>query len=285
MEPVTPMHKQTQASDAVYRAEQKATLASLVIGAKDLNGNTIKKVYARGDEYVIYEIAETAAIESLKVQIYTKIEDNYEPQINFQKVKDNFDRLKSILYKSGADSSYKHRASSAIVTAILGNVEESNRILCNIEKDAMDDYKHSIYGRLFYLLGSVIISTLLIFAALFVYINRESLFFLENKELAFLTYSVAYAALGGFFSVSLKAKEVFTQRAISYWMYTVYGAERLLVSIVSGIATYTLISSGLIFSSLITANSGVYAILSICFISGFSETLIPSSLSKIEKKA
>lgn len=285
MESVTPIHKETPTSDAVYRAEQKATLASLIIGAKDLNGNTIKKIYARGDEYVIYEIAEAAAIESLKVQIYTKIEDNREPQINFQKVKDNFDRLKSILYKSGADSSYKQRAASAIVTAILGNVEESNRILCNIEKDAMDDYKHGIYGRLFYLLGSVIISTLLMSAALFAYINRESLFFLENKELTFLTYSVAYAALGGVFSVSLKAKEVFTQRAISYWMYTVYGGERLLVSIVSGIATYTLISSGLIFSSLIAANSGVYAILSICFISGFSETLIPSSLSKIEKKA
>ena len=282
---MTAIHQESLAKDVEYRTEQKETLASFVIGAKDLNGNIIKKVYARGDEHVIYEIAEASAIESLKVQIYTKIEDNLEPLKNFQKVKDNFDRLKAVLYKSGADSSCKQRAASAIVTAILGNVEESKQLFSSIEKDAMDDYKHGIYGRLFYLLGSVIISFLLISAAIFVCLNRSSIFFTENKELAILTYSVSYAALGGFFSVSLKAKEVFTQRAISYWVYMVYGGERLLVSIVSGIAAYTLISSGLVLSSFNTAEGGIYSILSVCFISGFSETLIPSSLSKIEKNA
>jgi len=268
-----------------YEAKQKRTLESLVIGATDLNGNKVTKVYARGDEHVIYDIGGVNPVDSLKVVIYTKIEDNVTPINDFQSVKDSFDRLKSVLYKTESDSSFRQRAASAIVTAILGNVDEAKSLLVNIEQDVNEDYKHKIYGRLFYLLGSIIVTSILSFTSLWIYLNRTTKFLVENKELSIICYAVTYAALGGFFSVSLKAKEVFNQRAISYWMYTVYGAERLLVSIISGLATYTLISSGLVLSTFHTANGEVYTLLSVCFLSGFSETLIPNSLSKLESKS
>mgnify|MGYP000468061081 CR=1 FL=1 len=268
-----------------YAVNQKRTIAAMVIGAPDLNGNIITKIYARGDEHLIYEIKGTNPVDSLKVVIFTIIEDNIKPINDFQSVKDSFDKLKSVLYKTGSDSSFRQRAASAIVTAIHGNVEEAKTLLVNIEKDVNEDYKHKIYGRLFYLFGSIIVTLILSFASLWVYLNRSTEFLMANKELSIICYAVTYAALGGFFSVSLKAKEVFNQRAISYWMYTVYGAERLSVSIISGIATYTLISSGLVLSTFHTANGEIYTLLSVCFLSGFSETLIPNSLNKLESKS
>lgn len=269
--------------DLSYELKQQETLNSLKIGNTDLNGNKIKKIYARGDEHVIYEIEDSAAIDSLKVVIYTKAEENMVPIDNFQSIKDCFDSLKSVLYKSGADTSYKQRAASAIVTAIHGKVAEAKEILKNIEEDAQNDYRHRIYGRLCYLFGSILVTVVLGIASLSVYILRNTAFISENSELSLILYSICYAALGGFFSVSLKAKEVFTLRTIHYWMYAIYGAERMFVSIVAGIATYTLMSSGLIFPSLNPHSSTVYALLAICFLSGFSETLIPNSLNKLEK--
>ncbi|MDD3381664.1 MAG: hypothetical protein PHD68_10740 [Rugosibacter sp.] len=266
-----------------YLAEQKSAISSMVVGAKDLNACRITKVFARGDEYVIYEVADLSQIESLKICIYTKIEDDTIPIKNFQQIKDSFDRLKSIMYRTGADQSYKQRAASAIVTALLGNVDESKNLFKNIETDATEDYKHRIFGRLFYLLGAVVITALLCVLALAAYTCRTWEFFTQNKQLSSLLYVMAYAALGGLFSVSLKAKEVFAQRAIAYWMYSIYGGERLIFSIVAGVSSFTLIHSGIIFTTFTGGASGIYFILSIAFLSGFSETLIPNYMGKLEK--
>jgi len=265
-----------------YLKEQQKVLKSHVIGQKDNSGNIIKKINARGEEYIIYEIEGESEIDSLKIILHTKIEEDTEPIDNFQKVKDNFDRLKSVLSKTKVDSSYKQRMASALVVGITGHIEESKTLFKNIENDALDDYKHKIYGRLFYLFGSIITTFIVSLIALITYINRNTDFFAGNHDLTILIYSVAFASLGGFFSVSLKAKEVFTLRAISYWMYIVYGAERLFISVIAGIATYTLISSGLILSILNPDGNNIYSLLSICFISGFSETLIPNTLNKVE---
>ncbi|WP_374087134.1 hypothetical protein [Methylomicrobium lacus] len=44
----------------------------------------------------------------------------------------------------------------------------------------------------------------------------------------------------------------------------------------------TLLKADLIFTSLTKGNAGIFSILSICFVAGFSETLIPNTLKKIE---
>lgn len=266
-----------------YKKEQKERLSVYVVGEKDNMGYTINKIFARGDEYIIYEVREASDIESLKVVIDTAIEDNDEPVNNFHSVKDKFDRLKSVLYKSGADASYKQRAASALATAIRGGVEDSKKLFESIESDAEDDYRHQIYGRLVYLLGAILVVVILSLSSLTIYLNRSSPFFLENHAIVFLAYAATYAALGGFFSVSMKAKEVFAQRAIAYWMYLIYGAERIAISLVAGIAAYTFVESGLVFPRIDSSElGGMYAMLSLCFLAGFSETLIPSALNKLE---
>lgn len=268
-------------ADNAYLEKQKKDLAAHVIGAKDVNGNTITKIYAKGDEFVIYEIADLPPVESMKVRIFTKVEDNDKPLMNFQAVKDSFDSLKSIMYRMGGDTSYKQRAASAVVMAILGRVDEAKNQFKLIEDDAKTDFLHKVYGRLFYLFGAFLVALIINVLMMIVYIDHG----LVDDKISCFLYVMAFAAQGGVLSVSLKAREVISQRAIKYWMYSIYGAEREMIAVIAGIATYILIKSGILFASIVDGERQIYFILSICLVSGFSETLIPNYLGRLEQNA
>ncbi|QEZ93105.1 hypothetical protein [Proteus sp. CD3] len=265
-----------------YKQNQITRMNNYVVGNKDFMGNTISRIYARGDQYLVYTIEGSSDITSLKVIVDTLVEDDFEPMLNFQCVKDDFDKLKSTLYKLGVDESYKQRASSAIVTAILGDTENSKTIIANITKDAECDYKTKIYSRLFYLLGAAIVAICFSISSVIFYFLREKDFIITNATFFNMLYCLTYSTLGGFLSVSLKAKYVSTQQAISNWMYSIYGAERLVISLIAGVVIYSLVRSGLMFSGLISNDGNMFMLLMLSFVSGFSETLIPNSLSKIE---
>ena len=111
-----------------YLEKQKETLASYVVGAQDLSGHTIKNIYARGDEYIIYDNAENAIHQSIKVMIYTKIEEDSTKIFALNSVKKNFDKLKMVLYKSGDNPLHKQRAASAIVI-ILQEPEKCDEVV------------------------------------------------------------------------------------------------------------------------------------------------------------
>lgn len=269
----------------IYQEKQKEDLALYVIGGIDGSGNTINKIFAKGDEYVIYEVVGLPPIESIKVRIHTLIEENMVPILNFQKVKDSFDRIKSVLYKTGADSSYKQRAASAIVSAIYGEIEEAKKQFANIENDANEDYKQKIYGRLFYLLGATILTLTLSATCILSYLYRTELLFINNPKITSIINSISFSTLGGLISVSYNAREVIGQRAISYWMYSVYGIERQIIAIIAGIASYILIKSGIFLPGFSEGKSGELFMASICFLSGFSEKLIPRFMERLEKSA
>ncbi|MNZ78253.1 hypothetical protein D3C78_968190 [compost metagenome] len=271
--------------EEVYIREQKSAISGIKVGDNCPLGSMVTKIFARGDEYVVYEIDSKSPIESIKVYIHTKVEDNEEPLNNFQKAKDRFDKIKSIIFKYGADSSYKQRTASAVVAAIRGDILEAERIFSNIENDAESDFKKRVYGRVFYLLGALILSALTCCFALLAYIHRESAILAQNSGLLIFIYSSAYAAMGGLFSVSLKAKDVWVQQVISDWMYSIYGAERLIISIIAGLLSCTAMKAGLIFSFAEINGSASYFMLSVCFVSGFSESLVPNYMGKLEKEA
>ncbi len=271
--------------EETYLRDQKQKIEGIRVGEICPAGCKITKIFARGDEYVIYEIESNNPIESIRVYIHTKIEENETPIQNFNKAKDSFDRIKSILFKYSADTSYKQRAASALVVAIRGSTEEANTIFEKIETDAKADFTQRVLGRLYYLIGALILCTVLCATALISYINRDEKFFTENIAILNFCYAASYAAIGGLFSVSLKAKDIWAQQAIDHWMYGVYGAERLIISAIAGIITYTAIKSGIIFSFAETTKTAPYMTLSICFLSGFSESLIPNYMGRLEKEA
>jgi|JI9StandDraft_1071089.scaffolds.fasta_scaffold227214_2 hypothetical protein len=49
-----------------YKSEQQKRASALKVGSKDQSGYSIKKIYGRGDEYVIYEIDSPDVVEFSK---------------------------------------------------------------------------------------------------------------------------------------------------------------------------------------------------------------------------
>lgn len=267
-----------------YLKEQKETLGALKIGAPDLNGYPIRNIYARGDEYLIYDTTEESVHQTIKVLIYTEIDDDPKGVCHaFNRVKNNFDKLKTVLYKSGDNPLHKQRAASAVVIILQEPDKENivNNLLAEITSDIKKEYEDKLWGRLAYLGGALTVTLVAIISAYFAYIHRSDTYFSQNELLNNILYCSMFSGIGGFFSVSLKSQSIFIMEATNKWMYFLYGLERNIIAVIAGLACFVLLSSEIIFSNIKDGNTGVFFMMSICFFAGFSEKFIPNALSNI----
>lgn len=264
-----------------YLEKQKKTLESFVVGAPDLSGHIIKNIYARGDEFVVYDNADSTIHQSIKVIIYSKIDEDNSKIVAFNNIKKNLDKLKTVLYRSGDNPIHKQRAASAIVIALHEpeKHQEANNLLVEITQDIEKEFEGKLLGRLSYLGGALTITIITIVLAFFAYIFRENNFFKSNELLSLILYCSMFAGIGGFFSVSLKSQSIFIMQATNKLMYFIYGLERNIISVIAGIACFILLSSGIIFANIKDGNTGIYFMMTVCFFSGFSEKFIPNALS------
>ncbi|TAK60540.1 hypothetical protein [Methylobacter sp.] len=267
-----------------YKNETKERMAKYVSGGHDTIGNPIKNIFIKGDEFVIYEIDGASSIESMRVYIRTEKKDDIMLLKNYQSMQDEFNKFRSVLYKTNADSSYKYKAANAFAVALSGNkdVEKAKELLKAITEEALTEYKDTQSGRLWYLCGAVVVSVLTALTSLGFYVMRTSEFVATNQGLMVFVYASAFSAFGGLFSVSIKLKEILIEKALEHFKYAIYGAQRLLFSILAGFAVVVLIKSRIVFADLTSGNDNLYALLAICYLAGFSETIIPNALKKLE---
>jgi hypothetical protein len=52
--------------------------------------------------------------------------------------------------------------------------------------------------------------------------------------------------------------------------------------LLAGFAVVVLVKSRIIFADLTSGNDNLYALLTICYLAGFSETIMPNALKKLE---
>lgn len=266
-----------------YLKKQVETIASFKRGATDLNGYEINNIYAKGDEYVIYDSTDSSIHQAIKVILYTKIEDDTAILKTMNSVKFNFDKLKTVLYKSGDNPLHKQRAASALAIAFQepDKVDKVNILLEKITTEIQKEYSDKLWGRLSYLGGTLAITIIAIIVALIAYTNRDINFLKTNHLLLNFLYCTMFASIGGFFSVSLKSQSIFIMQATSKWMYFLYGLERNFIAVIAGLACFVLLSSEIIFANIKDGNTGIFFTMSICFFSGFSEKFIPNALSSL----
>ena len=138
----------------------------------------IKNIYARGDEYLIYDSTDVSIHQTIRVMIYTKVDEDNSTINAFNNVKIKFDKLKSVLYKSGDNSLHKQRAASAIVIALQehNRVDEVNTVLDTLSDEITKEYTDKLWGRLAYLAGTLSITLLAIIAAFLAYTFRDITF-------------------------------------------------------------------------------------------------------------
>jgi len=268
-----------------YRKEQKARLAAFVIGAKDLSGDLITKIYSRGDEYVIYEVAGLSEEEAFRTLIDTAIEEDPEGILGrFEDIKLEIVTFRSMIFKGIHDKSVKHQAAAAISTALRGDTAKAKEIFQSISERVCREYTSFQRGRILYSVGALSLTVLALITAVLAFVFVDASNTEKLNQLKPFAYAGAFASLGGFLSVCINIRGMHFERDLGAGHFLIYGAQRLLISIMCGVLAYTIIKSGVALSFVLASPSPTLAVLVICAVAGFSETFIPNSLAGMEKK-
>ena len=181
-----------------YKDEQNSCMTNYKIGQKDMSDYLITKIFARGDDYVVYEIQSEVLSESLRVLIYpVEPDDPKEFEKHFEKIKSDFNEIKAILYKAKRDNSFKQVIASAVTLGITGDIEESKKLLLSIKNRINEEYKLQFENKLTYLSVSFLITTLLLVLSYVFFTNWSLLYFKNFQIIPVFIYVITGGALGG----------------------------------------------------------------------------------------
>ncbi len=141
----------------------------------------------------------------------------------------------------------------------------------------------SVLGRIYYLCSAFIFVTINIFISLILLIAADNLAKNLPPEIFVLCYVAAFASLGGFLSLALKLEKLDVDPDSPWHFYLLSGISRIAISVVAGVFVYMLIRADLLVGFVMDLDSKS-GILVFAFLAGFSETLVPDILRKIESK-
>ncbi|HHN9233518.1 hypothetical protein [Escherichia coli] len=268
-----------------YEKEQKEKLEQYIVGSTDYAGNKITRIYARGDEFVIYETHDVPIHESLRVYIQSKDENDESIVMRFQKSKQHFDEFIAHCYRYNCSSIYRKRAATILSSILLGINDPIKNNFQKINEDIKNDYKNMITGRNYYQLGAIFFTLAMLILSMIIYISRSTEFIANNYFIPVIVYAATFASMGGFISVSLKIRTLQTDKELQKKTYFLYGVERILFSVIAGIIVYFMLKGNLVFGFLNVTSDISFTTYVICTLSGFSETLIPNTLRNLEQKS
>ncbi len=267
----------------IYKNEQKARMSKYVIGGKDINESTISNIYSRHDEFVIYEISGVRENESFRIVLDPIIESDKELLYKLEEIEGDIANFRSILYKGIHDTSIKHRAAHAISSALRGNnVAKAQEIFEGIKDQVTKEYESILFGKLLYLSGAFGFLFLLLGISVYFYICREEEWLKHILQLKNIIYASAFAGCGGLLSVCINLRFMRFERALKGYAYCIYGVQRIVLAALGGIFAYILIEGRFLFTFVLESKNPLIAIMAVCVASGFSETLIPNALRKLE---
>lgn len=268
-----------------YAEAQKARMDGYKVGCLDNSGNVIAKVFSRGDDFLIYEIEGAAESESFRVLVDTKIDADPDGYIRrYESIKPDIGDFRAILYKGVHDKSVKHRAATAISTALRGDVDGARLMFRKINNQVNQEYREISNGRINYLGSAVAAFFVLLLFSVFLYLCRNTDAVEKNQLLKNFIYASSFAALGGFLSICIDLKDVEFERSLDAWKYRAYGVQRIILAATCGLISYLLVASDILLSFLTRSANAKLALMAICVLSGFSEKLIPNALRRLESK-
>ncbi len=264
-----------------YKKQQKLTIDKYKVGEKDTNGNLITKIFGRGDEFVVYEIETKDLVDSLKVWIETRIEDDRVPIDNFNKIRAKFSEIKGLLYKVVDKTTTKAIISQIVINAIRGNVEEANRQFGDLVKQINLEYREQFNNRMRMLLSASIITVIIILFSTREYYEKS---YVGHIHIHNLIYILAGGSMGALFSLTIGLNKIVCEKDVEWWLYMLYGLERISIGLLASVIVYFAIKADLAFSICGKMNNPVIGYVFFAILSGFSETLVPNLLINIEKE-
>lgn len=256
-----------------------------IVGVKDHHGQTITAVYSTSAAHVIYEVdapisdsCNTLFLDDTDPAGYTKYWANY------NLIRPTLDKLKRVLYKCGNDASVRSIRGSLIAHG-LNNPEDAKIQLQHLIDSINTNYKEIFEKRILYLGSAFLILILFCLTSAFIkYQSIEGTIDVKFKSLVLTLYVATGGVIGGFISVSYRLKNLTFEKEVDNFYFFIYGTERLVISILASIVLFMSIKSNFVFGALGSSTNATYGYILLGVVAGFSETLIPNLMEKMEKQ-
>lgn len=250
------------------------SIKNTVIGAKDMSGNKIVNVLAKHNEYAIYEIETDDINNRIKVLIDGHSDDSEEKiQKRFNGVKQKYIEAKGMLSKSSSFEMMKHRVAHTLSTALNSDEVDGKKEFDDLIKTIIREHEELVVNRVIYLLPAFIAVAVLFVFCWFSIDSR-----IQNTPNWQILISLLSASLGGGLSILINAKSLNFEEFKTKNHYFLLGFERIVLAYMAGAIAYIALKSGLISPEV--SDKGYWTLMLVIVFSGFSESLIPSFLSK-----
>jgi hypothetical protein len=253
------------------------------VGGTDTGGYKIKHIYYKCLHFIVYEVEGVPAGDSCRVLILPS--DELPHNDNFLAIQSNLAAIRSVLYKCHNDESIRGRIGFAITLAIRSGAEAAATLFDEIVRDINNHYKENFIKKIAYLGGAFVV--LCFFGVISVTVRLASFKGIigpKAETLELLLFVITSGVIGGFISVSYKLKSIVFERGVSWQYFLVYGIERLVISVLASLVLLFSIKANIIFGFVKDAPSPFYGYMFFGVLAGFSETLIPDLLIKMEKQ-
>ena len=182
------------------------------------------------------------------------------------------------MYRSSNFGMMKNRVAHTLATALTSETIDANKEFENLISAINKESSEIIINRLWYILPTAFFTTL--FAVICLFSMNSKTITTQYWQVLLVLFS---ANIGGTLSILIGTKKLHFEEYKKWTFYLQFGFERVMLSVVAGTIAYILIRSKLIFPQIVY--SDFWKIMSIIIITAFSESLIPSFLGKMEKKA
>ncbi|GAA4040826.1 hypothetical protein GCM10022409_28520 [Hymenobacter glaciei] len=269
------------AEDFKYAEDRNRVMDSISVGKTEHMGNVVTKIFAVGDEYKVYEIKTDVISESLRTMVFPlKKEDPDGLERKFDGIRIKYSQIKGQLYKASDDTSIKTQIAHIISHALNDHVDEANESFDSLLEKIENEYQAQLSHRKIYLLTILFLVMGLITTSFIIYRWDQ---FPIHYQIKNLVYISAAASVGGFISVSLKIKDVAFEKDAQNILFYLYAIERVFVSVVAGVISYAAIKCKILFGIVTELENPIWGFILFAVVAGFSETLIPGLLSKLEQ--
>ncbi len=288
----TPTTSSVSISDEQKKAQER--ISSFAVGSKDKRGNTITHILARGSNYMIYDCQANNVALSLSILID---EDGTTLEDRFNNLKPEYLRVKGVLNKVSPQelSDMKVRIANLLTLGLSSTKIDREDVIARVNQEFSeiydqinDDYKKQLKFRLTYTTTIFALTFISIMYSMIVYYFKLHWYYPEFRSLIFVCTA---GSIGGFWSVQRRIREVVFEKDVpsGWWIfwYTFQGIERVCISVFGAAFIYMILKTGIILSAIGQNLQG--AVLTMYYVifgfaAGFSETFVPSLLSKLEKK-
>ncbi len=238
------------------------------VGDKDQFNGTIARIHHSGPNFLVY------ATEHSDCLWYTT-----DPELA-SKVQEIAPEIEHVRLTASGNDALEKIASTQLARALglcgYGDVQAAKAILKKTEKKLLNLI--IITGRLHYLLSCMILVLFNISASLLL----ASLGSIQER-FSFVFYVATCGSLGGFLSVSLNLNRLNIDPDAPWHLNAISGASRILIAMIGAIFAYFLFKADIILG-IISRSETEFAVLALSLVAGFSETLVPNILRKVESQ-